>query len=185
MRTLAILVTGLLVAACGGSAISSGTNPTTGPGVAATNAPVINPPTSTFDLRPPDGVAADPCALLTNADIEEATGRKVETMRAGPVMGIFANGCTWELAFGGDDMVPVSIELGVISPGGLQYYETYLKPYDATPIAGIGDDAVTHDAGGISAVKGDTLVSVFVIAFGDDEEAFTRELTQAVLSRVP
>ena len=180
MRTLAILVIGLLVAACGGSATSSGANPTTGPGGAVTN-----PPLSTFDLRPPAGAAADPCGLLTDAEIEEVTGRTVVTKRAGPVMGIFANGCSWELGLGGDDMVPVSIELGAISPGGRDYYERYLKIVATGSVPGIGDEATTSDVGGIDAVKGDTLLSFFVIAFGDEEEQITRDLAVAAFEKVP
>jgi hypothetical protein len=178
MRTLAILTIGLLVAACGGGASSSGVSPSVAPGSAATNQPAAT------GVEPPAGATLDACALLTDEDILAATGRAVDTMTPGSVMGIFSNGCEWELVPGDDDITPVSIDLGVVSPGGLEYYETYLK-FDTTPVSGIGDDAVTDDAGGISAVKGDTLVSVFVIAFGDDEERFTRELTHAALTRVP
>ena len=102
-------------------------------------------------------------------------------------MGIFDNGCNWELDPGRDDIVGWTIELGVISPRGRSYFDTFLSfPEDTEPVSGLGDVAVSSDVGGIHAVKGDTLVSVFVIAFNaDDESALTRELVQTALSHVP
>jgi len=187
MRTLLILTMGLVAACGGGSATTSGPNATPG----AQNATPVpagttpGQPASTFDLRPPDAVASDPCALLTDADIEAATGRTVDTMRAGPVMGIFSNGCTWELAPGEDDMVPVSIEIGAVSPGGRDYYDRYLKIVATDTVQGVADEATTSEAGGIDAVKGDTLLSFFVIAFGDEEEQITRDIAIAAFEKVP
>ena len=180
MRTLAIFAVGLLVAACGGSVTSTGVTPTPGPGGAATN-----PPATTTGVQPPAGATIDPCALLSEDDILEATGREVDTMTPGSVMGIFANGCEWELALGDDDMVPVSIQLGAISPGGRDYYDRYLKIVATGSVPGIGDEAATSDAGGIDAVKGDTLLSFFVIAFGDDEDQITHDLAVAAFEKVP
>ena len=177
MRTATtILLLVLTTTACGGS--PSATNPTTaGPTTSVTAQP------STGGAQIPPAATLAACALLTDADIEQVTGRAVDSATPGS-LGTLTNGCSWKLALGDADITPVSIDLGVISPQGVEYYETYVKPYDTTPISGIGDDAVVDGAGGITAVKGDTLVSVLVIASGEDEEAFTRDLTLAALSRV-
>jgi hypothetical protein len=126
------------------------------------------------------------CSLLSDDEVEQITGRSIATKESGSVMGIFDNGCSWELDPGRDDLVGWTIDVGVRSPGGRSYFDTFLSlPEDTEPISGLGDVAVTDGAGGISAVKGDTLISVFVIAFSaDDEEALTRLLTETALSHV-
>ena len=189
MRTLLILTIGLVAACGGGTATNTSTGPAaTSSGAAATASPAAatpNQPASTLDLRPPDAIASDPCALLTDAEIEAATGRTVDTKREGPVMGIFQNGCSWELGLGDEDTVPVSIEVGAVSPGGRDFYERYLKMGATGDVAGIADEATTTEAGGIDAVKGDTLLSFFVIAFGDEEDQITHDIAVAAFEKVP
>jgi len=185
MRTLLILTIGLVAACGGGSAASSGAAATALSATAPPAAATPNQPASTLDLRPPDAIASDPCALLTDAEIEAATGRTVDTKRAGPVMGIFQNGCSWELGLGDDDMVPVSIQIGAVSPGGRDFYERYLKMGATGDVAGIAGEATTTEAGGIDAVKGDTLLSFFVIAFGDEEDQITHDIAVAAFEKVP
>lgn len=174
----AILLMAMAVIACGGggaATTSAAPGPSTGVGAQP----------STVGTQPPRGAALDPCALLTDADIEQVTGRAVDNSTPGSLGGSFSNACSWELARGDADITPVTIDLAVISPHGVEYYETNVAPFETTRISGIGDEAVVDGAGGITAVKGDTLVSVLVIAVGQVDETFTRELTQAALSRVP
>jgi hypothetical protein len=170
VMTLAVAA---LVVACGSSNGGSSIPP----------APTSLPGPVTTTAGQPAG-SVDVCALLSPADILAATGRAVATKTPGPVMGIFDQGCSWELATGTGDVVAWSIDLGVITPGGRSYFDRYLGP-DGEPISGLGDAAVEESAGGITAVKADTLVSVFVIAFGGDEKTITRNLTEAALAHVP
>jgi hypothetical protein len=167
----------LFVVACGGG----GANPSIALNAGATPSPAGAPAGTT--VGQPAGSSLDACSLLHDADILVATLRDVDTMTAGPVMGVFSNGCTWDLELAENDTVPVTIELGVVSPGGSAYYDRYLAISDNTPVSGIGDKASQSEAGGINAVTGDTLVSVFVVAFGEDEDAFTNELARAAMLR--
>ena len=50
---------------------------------------------------------------------------------------------------------------------------------------GLGDAAVREDAGGVTLVKGDSLLSLFVIAMGGEEERITRDLVETALPRLP
>ena len=163
-------------------------------GPATSRLPVSNQPSAggrqnltSPAVAPPAGQSLDACSLLSDAEIQQVTERSIASKDAGSVQGIFENGCSWELDPGRDDVVGWTIDIGVISPGGRRYFDTFLSfPEDTEPVPGLGDIAVRSDVGGISAVKGDTLVSVFVIAFSaDDEDELTRELTQTALSHVP
>jgi hypothetical protein len=160
----------------------------------ATTAPVGGQPTllapqagvPSAQATAPVGQSIEACSLLSDDEIQDLTDRSIASMIAQPVMGIYENGCHWELDPGSDDIVGWSIDVGVRSPGGRSYFDTFLAPYSVGPVSGLGDAAVTMDGGSIEAVKGDTLVSTFVIAFSaDDEEALTRQLAETALSRVP
>ena len=185
----------LLVAACGSGATSGAPGGPTAPAPAATpgTAPAASLATDAGSAAGTPGGAAPPvagqaveaCDVLTDADIEQVTGYGVLTREPGHVMGIFPNGCVWEL--GSDEEATLwSIDVGVISPGGRHFFDTYLSFPDMTdPVPGLGDAAVTDQGGGITAVKGDSLVSVLLILFGDTEDEMLRELTEVALSRLP
>jgi hypothetical protein len=51
-------------------------------------------------------------------------------------------------------------------------------------VSGLGDAAVRADAGGVLAVKGDTLVSVDYTAFGEDAKEVPHKLVEIALSHV-
>jgi hypothetical protein len=183
----------LLVAACGSGATSGAPGGPTAPVPAATAARTPGasvatdaaPAVGTPGGAPVAGQAVQACDLLTDADIEQVTGYGVLTREPGHVMGIFPNGCLWELGSESETTL-WTIDVGVISPGGRHYFDTYLSFPDMTdPVPGLGDAAVTDDGGSITAVKGDSLVSVFLILFGDTEDEMVRELTEIALSRVP
>lgn len=132
---------------------------------------------------PAQGSALDACSLLSDAEIQQVTQRTVASKKPGTVQGIFDNGCSWELTPSEKDMVGWTIKLGVVSPGGRHYFDTYFRPYDS-PIPGLGDAAVKREVGSIEAAKGDTLVSVFIDALGDTNQV-TRDLVTVALKHVP
>jgi len=109
---------------------------------------------------------ADACALLTDAEIKDATGHGVAKKAPGPQMGIFDVGCHWQL----DDPNASEITLGAISPGGKNYFDTFLAPGAESHIAGLGDDAVRDVGGSVTAVKGDALVSIDWVAFPGNKD---------------
>ena len=180
LRHAGLVALALTLIGCGGSSATPapGSTPQSG----ATQGPTGQVLATPAVVQP--GSAVDACSLLSDADIEAATDRTIATKTHGPVQGIFSEGCAWELTPGEDDMVGWSIEVGVVSPGGSNYFDRYFSPFEE-PLAGVGDKAVSQEAGGIAAVKGDTLVSVFVIAFGGDEDAITRNLIDTALAHVP
>ena len=182
-----LLACAALLSACSAPPPAGGGTPSRPPG-GASSAPDESVASATLAPAPPQpGQSLAACSLLADDEVQQVTERSIATKSDGPVMGIFDNGCSWELDPGREDVVGWSIELGVISPGGRSYFDTFLSfPEDTEPVSGLGDVAVASDVGGIHAVKGDTLVSVFVIAFNaDDEAALTRELVQTALSHVP
>ena len=141
----------IILAACGGAAPSGGaptSAPTTGAG--ATQQSTAGP-------------TVDACALLSDADIKALTGGTVASKEPGTQAGIFPAGCRWVID-GTDQMLPPEIILGVISPGGRDYYDKYFRPYnneqDNKPIANLGDEAVTGMADVVMVVLGDALFQV-------------------------
>jgi hypothetical protein len=177
MRNLILvnLAVAMLLVACGGPPATS-----TPQGGDATAAP------------PADGgggstVAA--CDLLTDEDVEQVTGQPVEEMVAGPVLGIFENGCEWTLE-AGTAGVEASLTVGVISPGGRRYYESFFEPFigeeggHVEALSGIGDKASRDEFGGIMAVKGDTLVDVSYTTYPAPDDDVITPLIRAALARV-
>lgn len=186
LAVIAAIAVILTLAACGGTPVTS----TAGPGGAPTA-----PPGGGASAAPPGGgqgggstVAA--CDLLTDEEIEQATGAAVESMDHGPVLGIFDNGCEWTLEAGAGG-VEASVTVGVISPGGLRYYESFFEPFigeeggHVEAIPGLGDKASRDEFGNIMAVKGDTLVDVSYTTFPTPDEDVVMPLIQAALARVP
>jgi hypothetical protein len=184
--TALLLTLGVVVSACSAPAPGGGTASSHPPGVGTGTPGESGLAATSLPAPAQPGQSIDACSLLTDDEVERITERSIATREEGAVMGIFDEGCSWELDAGREDVVGWSIELGVISPGGRSYFDTFLSfPDDTEPVSGLGDVAVVSDAGAINAVKGDTLVSVFVIAFSaDDEAALTRELTETALAHV-
>lgn len=166
-----------LVAAC-----SSGSPKTTA--LPSGNPPSVSAQQTSVAVAPPAGQTIEACSMLSDSEIQAITGRAPAKKTPGATMGIFDNGCEWELPEGPNDGVPWTVDLGVVSPGGRNYYDRFMA-ISGDPLTGFGDAAVSDEVGGITAVKGDTMVSVFVIAVFTDEQPMTRELTQTALSHVP
>ena len=84
-------------------------------------------------------------------------------MTPGPQAGVFASGCEWELV-DEDAMVPPTISLGVMQPGGKDYYDRYFADMNDNagykPIDGLGDIAVDADFGAVHVVSGDAFFQV-------------------------
>ena len=179
LTQLSLLVAILSVIACGGGATYSPATSSIAPGLPTTSAPASA--TGNAATAPPAG-AVDACALLTDDEILQATSHAVVSRTAGPQLGIFQNGCLIELA---DDeaIVPPEITIGVISPGGADYFRRFfVEPFpEAEHVSGIGDDAIRGEVGDLLAVRGDTMVNVLYIGFGEDEEQITDALMRSAL----
>ena len=108
------------------------------------------------------GRAADPCGLLTDAELQQTTGypiRSKESLEGNG--GSFASGCRWVLDT--DKGVPGlhTISLEVRSSGGRARFD-FLRE-GLTQVPGLGDGAVKaggNTAGTIWAVTGDRLVKL-------------------------
>lgn len=181
--TLAVLA--FLVAACGGGAPTAAPGETTSGGASQGPGSATHPPAGA--TQPPGpGATVDPCALLADADIEAATGATVDEATSGPQFGIFASGCNWALV-DEDSIVPPSIALGVMTVGGLSYYQTYFEPfneeYGYEPVEGVGDVAVDAEAGSLLVVSGDAFFNIQYLGggFGGDDTAIATELAKKIV----
>jgi hypothetical protein len=121
--------------------------------------------------------------LLTDEDIREIMGYSVIKKTPGPAHGIFQNGCEWELDSGAG--ANWSITLGVMSPGGRRYFDTYLNLDNLPPIPALGDIAISSMSDCITAVKGDVLVDLQYIEFTKSKPDIARRLIERIFSRIP
>jgi hypothetical protein len=179
------ILTTIVLAACGG-----GTPATSGPGgPAAASGGLATQAPGAATQAPGGGEAVDACALLTAADIEAVTTLAATSMTPGPQGGVFPSGCLWVL---GDEssVVPPEISLGVLRPGGKDYYERYFATMDDNagykPIDGLGDVAVDAEFGAVHVVSGDTFFQVQYIgaAFGTDDTSMATELARRVVANL-
>ena len=191
LRSIAALALGAsIVVACGGGAPVASAP---GGGVIATNpagARSAPPVASAPGGGGGPGTTIAACDLLTDEDIEQVTGQEISEEVAGPVLGIYNNGCEWTVA-PTDTLAEGDITLGVIAPGGRSYYERYFEPFigDSSlgleeAIEGLGDKALLTDTGGTMVVKGDVMIYVEHFAIGNDE-ATARLLVDRILPRLP
>lgn len=176
-------ITTILLAACGGGTATSGPG---GPG-ATSGTPATQAPGGGAVTQAPDQTV-DACALLTAADIEAGTGLAAKPGLSGPQGGIFPSGCLWELV-DDDSIVPPEVTLGVISPGGRDYYDRYfagLGDPGYEPIEGLGDLAVDAQFGAVLVVSGDVFFQVQYIGggFGDDDTAVATKLSRKVIANL-
>ena len=185
MRWALLVALAVLIGACGATPTS--TDPSPGRSTEASFPDASIPPPGSVPPVADDAEAPDACGLLTDSDIAEITGWEVDTVEPGPAMGIYQNGCTWVLA--GGSAAPAEIELGVLSPGGRSYFDTYFAPYaedeGSEPLEGVGDVGLV---GGISgsamAVQGDLLADVYWLDFGDGGDDVAIALLERVLANV-
>lgn len=152
----------------------------------AAGCPGFTPPSP-----PPAAEAVDVCALLTNDELEDATGFPVSAGE--PAGGIgHDTRCTWTVNDDPDFPGVHWIEIEVRSSGGREQFdflaeEMYAEPPEHVP--GLGDDAVktgTVPGGYVHAVVGDRLVSLHFSLPGsvDDPYALVVPLMGTALSRL-
>ena len=157
----------------------------------------------------PAGAAftGDPCSLITTAEIEAAIGggNKSESPAAYHTSQT-ESGCTWALDLPGN---PNNDNLGikVTAPGGKADFastraflqgsqgglNSIVAPAGSSDIGismqsipGVGDDAFIGAAGTVYAVKGDTELSIQLVAFDDPKSAQdTIDLLKKAIARLP
>jgi hypothetical protein len=132
----------------------------------------------------PSFQAMDVCSLLTDEEIETATGFK--SLGSEPLGAIGGDaGCAWTLD---TQPIPSSIQLTVMDSGGREEFDFIANELYETPpehIPGLGDDAVkTNDA--VYAVVGDRLLRLRFTLWGStaDPHALVVPLVELALSRL-
>lgn len=185
----------VLLVACGGGAAGEPSSADATPGTssaaesqAEASAPAV-PQASAGDSSGGDGgTATDVCALLSEEDLIELTTWGAETVEPGPQQGIFRDGCLWTLTDGSSAAIygPATISLGVVSPGGRSYYDTYFAPfaeeYDQEHLTDVGDEGLADTfTNSVLAVQGDSFVSVQWLDF--NSEANQLDIAKAIAQR--
>ena len=170
----------MLAVACGGAGpAASPTPPTSGPGTTTTSpAPTL-----------PPGFAIDSCTLLSDAEIEAATGHAVVERQLSALRpDVFPSICDIELDGGG------SLTVSIRSSGGRSLYETSFEPfigdnegsYLDEAIPGLGDKAGSSGGDAVMVLKDDVLFEVMYFQFGPgDELSVARYLAEVVLAKLP
>jgi hypothetical protein len=189
------LTTALVLAACGGS--SGGPTATSGPTVpvaAATQvpggeAPTTDPGTGAASQEPVAGGATlapgagtiDACSILSAEDIMRITAAKLVTAVPAQQLGIFSNGCLYEL---NDGSTTTTINIGIMETGGRQYFDSQIAPGGFDTFSGVGDVAVNYTAGAVLAVAGDTLVSAQYFGPAGPEPAVATDVVRWILQNL-
>lgn len=168
------VIAGTLVACSGGPPGALATPP----GALATPPAAIGGPTS----------AIDACALLSDAEIEAATGQRAAQRTASTLTQVFPSVCDIELDGG------ASLIVGVKATGGREMYECCFEPFigeGSTPpldeaVSGLGDKAGRSGDDVLMVLAGDVLYEVQYIEFGrQDRSVVVRYLAERVLARLP
>lgn len=157
-----------LLSACGGEADDTTETAivTSGSDQAATSVPPLGGTASSS--------ATDVCALLTNEQVEGATGFPVRDTHTGFWQGFATGECGWEL---NSDMSSVGLAdftISVKTPGGKAHFDVLAD--QGLPPVPVGDDAFQQGES-IWAIKGDSLV---VVGFG-----FLGEVDEPVQAMLP
>jgi hypothetical protein len=190
------LTTALVFAACGGSSgaptatsgptapvaaatqVPGGEGPTTDPGGgAASQEPVAGGAT----LAPGAGGSIDACSILSATDIMRITAAKLVTAVPAQQLGIFTDGCLYEL---NDGSTTTTINIGVMETGGRQVFDSQIAPGGTDAFSGLGDAAVNFTAGSVVAVAGDTLVSAQYFGPAGPEPAVATDVVRWILQNL-
>jgi hypothetical protein len=146
----------------------------------APTAPSVGPQATTGG-----GVSvADPCTLLTDADILEVTGAAPISHASSPWFGQWDSNCTWQIEGGGP--VPATIKVFVRSPGGRASWDQYLVPIQGefTAVPGLGDAAFEKVQWPTHVLAGDTYVSVQLAGGSSTDVTLSTELARRVVARL-
>jgi hypothetical protein len=149
----------------------------------ATPSPFI-PPTPTPVPSIANGI--DPCALVTQSELEGIIGHPVlDTTRLGSA--VRPVGCRWELDSGKAGQ-PFELTLGVTSPGGAQAFAS-AKPFTAegTPLPSLGQGAFSVVGNTIFVIQGDTMLDAQYLASASEANRLTVPVAvlQQALMRLP
>jgi hypothetical protein len=164
-------VLAIAAAGCSQGPAATGTGPTTRPDATSGSPtqPAASLPASTAAATGPRA-----CDLLTDADIQELGGVAVVSKTDDVLDTIYSNNCRWQLEVG-------EINLGIVSPGGRDFYDTRLGIVNGLePVEGLpADTAVLQEiTGTIWAVKGDTLIDLFTIGVGAPDVELVRRVIE-------
>jgi hypothetical protein len=179
--TLAVAGLVSILVACGPSGGSPGSSDQPSSGGSASSAESSTP--SSDATSTPAGSAGEACALLSDAEIADTTGYTVFSMAAGPVLGTFQNGCHWQLETATAGLY-WDVDLGVQSPDGREYFDTFIGPY--TPaVSGVGDAAASDDVGLFYVVVGNTMIAVSYSGLYDGADAVPQALAEIAITYLP
>jgi len=167
---LAILLAACSSTAPGATQVGGGTSPTSAPGTPGAN--------GTAGSGAGSG-AAKACTLLTASDIQSVTGLGVADTKTKFVSGVSQDGCDWTL----NDTGASEIVLAFVATGGRSEFDKYYAPYNS-PLPGVGDAAITTEAGTVMAVRGDALISVYYVEFPSTHHDYAGKLLQAALAHL-
>jgi hypothetical protein len=113
-----------------------------------------------------DAGALDVCAMLTDAQVEEATGFAVVSKEPGGGQGFADGSCRWVLDTDASDVDTAGFIVSVQRPGGRAQFDILASEMPHVP--DLGDDAY-RQGDSIWAVKGDALV-VLAYSFLSSEQ---------------
>jgi hypothetical protein len=122
---------------------------------------------------------ADPCSLLTPAQVSAALGANVE-----PGKRIVSTICEWKPA-GSANSKTVKLDVTILTPRAFEMTKTLVGGgITKTPVSGVGDEAVSGTTPNLATVltvkKGDFVFSVHVFPFSDGDEIKAKEKTLAL-----
>jgi hypothetical protein len=123
--------------------------------------------------------------MLAAADVQAVLGASLVTAVPAQQLGIFTNGCLFELSVAG---TTASVNIGVMTSGGRAYYDTEIKPTNTqngyTPIEGLGEEAVNARPGSVLVVAGDVLLSVNYFGPTGPDRAVAIEVARRILANL-
>jgi hypothetical protein len=136
----------------------------------------------------PEVTGDDACVLLSDEEVLLATGATSVLSRTPGSQAMQPAGCTWQLEPAEPGSDAWTLNLGVALEGGRQPFDDQLEFFGGNLVPGIGD-AAAEMFGAWNAVKGETFVTVQMIAFGGNAPRSSsdvgRMLIWLVMSRIP
>jgi hypothetical protein len=189
LNVAGVVMTALLaVAGCGGGTPSTSTPSSPAPN--QTSRPTTQSP-SNLPTAPngsgPVAAAIDACTLLSDGEIEAATGQSVVNRQLSALRpDVFPSICDIELN-GGE-----SLSVSVRATGGRSLYETSFEPFIGQgevldeAVVGLGDKAGRSGDDELMVLQGDVLFDASYLAFGrNDTLSVVRYLAEIILAKLP
>lgn len=130
--------------------------------------------------------AIDSCTLLSDDEIEGATGKGVSQRTPSTLTQVFSSVCDVDLDGGG------SLTVSVLSSGGRQMYENSFEPFIGEgevldeAVAGLGDKAARAGDDNLMVLRDDVLFDIFYIDFARrDKWDAVFYLSEVALAKLP